>query len=398
LANTRTYEFYKNILQEESMPLVFLDLELLDANIASILHRAGKHKIRVATKSIRCRFALEHILKSSSQFQGLMCYTAKEAAWLASQGFDNILLGYPCVNKPDLQAIIDQIKTGKTIIPMVDHADQVSLLDEMAKKNGVEIKVCIDIDMSTDFRRLHFGVYRSPLHTLDQVKTFVGSISSFSNVRINGVMGYEAQVAGVGDQVKGGTMKNSTIRILKKRSRKDYYKRRGEIVQWLQSQGYHLDLVNAGGTGSIEWSIEEPWITEVTVGSGFYSPGLFDHYKNFKHLPALGFVLQIVRIPKNGYFTCLGGGYIASGETGIMKQPYAYLPEGVEPLKNEGFGEVQTPIQYTGNIALKIGDPVMFRHAKAGELNEHFSYISVIKNGTIAEKVPTYRGEGKSFL
>jgi D-serine deaminase-like pyridoxal phosphate-dependent protein len=394
----RTYEFYQKIFQEQSLPMVFLDLELLDANIAAILQRAGNRKIRIASKSIRSRFVLEHILQSSDQFHGIMCYTAAEAVWLAGVGFDHLLVGYPCMNPKDLELVAGQIKNGKNIVLMLDHMVQAELLNEIGKANGIEFKICIDIDMSTNFRKLHFGVYRSPLHTLPEVKIFVQELKKYSHIKINGVMGYEAQVAGLGDHIKGGSMKNSTIRMLKRRSRKDYYKRRGEIVEWLLSEGYHLEIINAGGTGSIEWSIEEPWINEVTVGSGFYSPGLFDHYKNFKHLPALGFVLQIVRIPKKGYFTCLGGGYIASGETGAIKQPYAYLPEGIEPLKNEGFGEVQTPVQYTGKIPLKIGDPVLFRHAKAGELNEHFNYISVIKNETISERVPTYRGEGKAFL
>jgi len=398
LVSSRTYDYYKNIFKDEPMPLAFLDIELLDANIAAILQRAGKTNIRIASKSIRSRYVLEHIFKSSAQFKGIMCYTAAEAAWLATSGFDDLLVGYPCMNIHDLKLVAEQIKAGKKIVLMVDHQDQVNLLNQIGTDIGIEFSVCIDIDMSTDFRRLHFGVYRSPLHTLDDVKSFVSSIKHYKQIKIKGVMGYEAQIAGLGDHVKGGSMKNSTIRLLKKRSKKDYYKRRGEIVQWLLAEGFELDIINAGGTGSIEWSIEEPWINEVTVGSGFYSPGLFDHYKNFKHLPALGFVLQIVRIPKKGYYTCLGGGYIASGEVGIMKQPYPYLPEGIEPLKNEGFGEVQTPIQYQGNIPLKIGDPLIFRHAKAGEPNEHFTHLHVIKNGTIHQKIPTYRGEGKTFL
>src|SRR5688500_19037023 len=97
------------------MPLVFLDQELLDANIAAILQRAGNEKIRVASKSIRCRYVLDHIFKSSDQFQGLMCYTAGEAAWLADHGFDNILVGYPCMNKHDLKLVTHHLKNGKTI-------------------------------------------------------------------------------------------------------------------------------------------------------------------------------------------------------------------------------------------------------------------------------------------
>jgi D-serine deaminase-like pyridoxal phosphate-dependent protein len=398
VVTNRTYEFYKNLFKDQSMPLAYVDMDLLDKNIEDLLKRAGNKKIRIASKSIRCRYILEYILQSHAQFDGIMCYTAGEAAWLASEGFDNLLIGYPCANIHDLQLLVNQVAKGKKIIAMVDHVEQANMLNNLAQAANVKVPICLDIDMSTDFPRMHFGVFRSPLHTLDDVKKIVSQLKTLSHISIHGIMGYEAQVAGLGDNIEGARVKNRIVKRLKKRSNKDYKKRRGEIVSWLSGEGYQLELVNAGGTGSLELSCEEPWVTEVTIGSGFYSPGLFDHYENFKHLPAVGFVLQIVRLPKNEYFTCLGGGYIASGETGIIKQPYPYLPAGVNPIKNEGFGEVQTPFKYQGNIPLKIGDPVFFRHAKAGELCEHFNYISVVKNNTIAQQISTYRGDGKSFL
>lgn len=380
------------------MPLAFVDMNLLDKNIQSILKRAANKKIRLASKSIRSKFILNYILKSNARFQGILCYTVGEATWLADNGFDDLLIGYPCMNIHDLKLLIEQVSKGKKIVPMIDDIVQARLINELAKEKGVKIRICLDIDMSTDFPGLHFGVLRSPLHTLDDVKKLMDQLKELSNISIHAVMGYEAQVAGVGDNIKGATSKNSVVKLLKKKSHKDYSKRRGEIVNWLKESGYKIELVNAGGTGSLELSSTEHWVTEVTVGSGFFAPGLFDHYTHFKHLPAAGFVLQIVRIPKNGYFTCLGGGYIASGETGILKQPYPYLPEGVKPIKNEGFGEVQTPVLYEGNSPLKIGDPIVFRHAKAGELCEHFNYFSVIREGKIIDQIATYRGDGKSFL
>lgn len=394
----RSYEFYKELFAGESLPLAFVDFDLLDINIQSILKRSGDKPIRLASKSIRCKAVLEHIFKSDKRFQGVMCFTAGEASWLADNGFDDLLIGYPCMNKHDLNLISNQIAKGKKIIPMIDDFIQAELLNTIAKEKNIKINVCIDVDMSTDFPRIHFGVYRSPVHTLDDIKTLVGKLKALDHIHIHGIMGYEAQTAGLGDNIEGQRFKNATIRSLKRRSNKDYKKRREEIVEWLNKEGYDLQIVNAGGTGSLELSAAEPWVTEVTVGSGFFSPGLFDHYSHFKHLPAAGFILQIVRLPKNEYFTCLGGGYIASGQTGVIKQPYPYLPHDVQPLKDEGFGEVQTPFRYTGNLSLKIGDPVMFRHAKAGELCEHFNYLSVVKDNIVIKPVNTYRGDGKSFL
>ena len=51
----------------------------------------------------------------------------------------------------------------------------------------------------------------------------------------------------------------------------------------------HLSIFNGGGTGSIFTTSNEPWITEVTVGSGFLSPHLFDYYSDFSSTGVVAF-------------------------------------------------------------------------------------------------------------
>ena len=94
----------------------------------------------------------------------------------------------------------------------------------------------------------------------------------------------------------------------------------------------------------------------------------------------------------------MGGGYIASGTTGVDKQPKPYLPEGIQLTDNEGTGEVQTPFEYRGTETIDIGDSILFRHSKAGELCERFQELHIISDGKILTKVPTYRGQGQCFL
>ena len=162
--------------------------------------------------------------------------------------------------------------------------------------------------------------------------------------------------------------------------------------------GFDLKIVNGGGTGSLESTIREDAITEVTVGSGFFNSHLFDNYTKFRHMPAAGFACAINRHPNKNIYTVSGGGYIASGSTEPLKLPLPFLPKGAKLLKNEGAGEVQTPILYKGAENLKIGDPVFFRHSKAGELCERFNSLHLIRDNKIQQLVPTYRGEGQCFL
>ena len=89
---------------------------------------------------------------------------------------------------------------------------------------------------------------------------------------------------------------------------------------------------------------------------------------------------------------------MASGETGVIKSPSPYLPQGLKLERNEGTGEVQTPMYVPAGVKLSVGDIVFMRHAKAGEACERFTDVHLIRGNRLEGTCRTYRGEGKAFL
>lgn len=394
----RTYPYYKTAFEGQEKPFAYVDLDYFDQNMNDILKRANQKKIRIASKSIRCVALLRRILDYNEQYQGLMCFTAKEAVWLSKQGFDDLLVAYPTFQVKHIEAVAEEVRKGKKIYLMTDKVEHLQQINAVGASLNVKIPVCMDLDVSSDYPGLHFGVYRSSLCTLEAVEMYLKELSKYPFVNLRAIMGYEAQIAGVGTQIPSQGVKNRLIRILQKRSIKEIRARRGEAIKLVEAAVGTLDFVNGGGTGSIEVTTEEDGVTEVAVGSGFYTPTLFDNYEHFQHLPAAGYAIEIVRQPKADVYTCLGGGYVASGPLGIDKLPKPFLPEDCELYPNEMAGEVQTPIHYKGTEPLKIGDPVFFRHSKAGELCERFNALLLLKDGKVIEHTSTYRGAGKCFL
>ena len=393
----KTYVYYRNIVKGKQFPLAYVDLDLFDANVTELATMAQGKTIRIASKSVRVPALLQRILKHSSVYQGLMCYSPREAVFLSQQGFDDLLMGYPAWNELDMLPIIDELKKGKTIILMIDRPEHITHLDRIARREGIRIPICMDMDMSTDLPGLHFGVWRSSVFGEKEAVALGTVIQEHANVELVAVMGYEAQIAGLGDNVPGQGAMNAVVKLLKGRSVKEIAQRRKSIVAALTSMGFNLRIVNGGGTGSMNTTCSEPVVTEVTVGSGFFSPGLFDNYGHFKMQPSAGYAIEVVRQPKPNIYTCLGGGYVASGEIGKLKQPKVHLPIGATLIAQEGVGEVQTPISYSGN-ELALGSPVFLRHSKAGELCEHFNTVHLISQGKIVDEVKTNRGFGEAFL
>jgi D-serine deaminase-like pyridoxal phosphate-dependent protein len=397
-ADKPDYDHYKAALAGFRLPAAFIDLDALAANLATLRARAGGLPIRLVTKSIRSVAILRRVLASDPQFQGLMCYSAAEAAWLATQGFDDLLVAYPTVEPEDLRAVAAQVGAGRVITLMVDSAAQVQRIAAVAQIEGVVQPLAIDLDMSSDFPGLHFGVFRSPISGVDAALALAAEIARHPSLRLDGLMGYESQIAGLMDAVPGQAVKSAVVRLLKRRSIPEVNERRRATVAALAAAGHPLRWVNGGGTGSFESTRADTSVTELAAGSGLYLPTLFDHYQAFQGRPAAGFAVAVTRSAAPGIVTCAGGGYPASGPGGVDRLPRPWLPAGCALIATEGAGEVQTPVRLPAGVQLAPGDPLLFRHAKAGELCERFNELLLIEGGAVVDKVATYRGDGKCFF
>ncbi|WP_182908444.1 amino acid deaminase/aldolase [Microbispora sp. H13382] len=375
-------------------PFAVLDMDALRSNAAAMVRRARGKPIRVASKSIRCRSVLERVLAMDG-ISGVMAFTLPEALWLVSTGLRDVLVAYPTADRTALRTLGSDEIAAREITVMVDSPEHLDLIESLRLPHRV--RVCLDLDAGfvAFGGRFRAGALRSPIREPEQAAEIAAHIAKRPGLRLAGLMAYEAQIAGVGDDVPGPY--GRAVRLMQERSRRELVVRRGRIVRAVR-QVADLEFVNGGGTGSIEKTVAERAITEVAAGSGFFHPRLFDFYRGFTGRPAALFALPVVRKPAPDIVTVLGGGYPASGAPGPTRLPQPYLPAGLRYHPDEGAGEVQTPLLGEAAADLRLGDRVWFRHAKAGELCERFASLHLIEGDRVTEEVPTYRGEGKTFL
>ncbi|MEU9043336.1 MULTISPECIES: amino acid deaminase/aldolase [unclassified Kitasatospora] len=378
-------------------PVAVVDLAAFDANAADLVRRAGGKPIRVASKSVRCRALLERVLATDG-FAGVMSFTLDESLWLARTGVRDILLAYPSADRDGFAELTADPETAREITVVLDDPDQLDLIDK-ARTGDAEIRVCLELDTALHLLggRVRVGARRSPLRTPEDLGAFAELVQHRRGFRVVGLMAYEGHVAGVGDRMPGRPVRSQLIRLMQAKARAELAERRAAVVRRLR-QVAELEFVNGGGTGSVESTVAERAVTEVAAGSGLYQPQLFDNYRSFRGRPAALFGQPVVRRPGVGVVTVLGGGYPASGAAGPDRSPVPYLPQGLRYDPMEGAGEVQTPLLGSAADDLLIGDRVWFRHAKAGELCERFAELHLIEGERIVRTVPTYRGEGKTFL
>jgi D-serine deaminase-like pyridoxal phosphate-dependent protein len=381
-------------------PFAVVDMDAFTANARELARRAGGKRIRLASKSLRCRALIARLLADpAGTFGGVLALTVAEALWLSDHGVSDVVVGYPSVDRTALGALAGRASSGTPgagITVMVDAVEHLDLLGSLGGRFQVSLEA--DAGLWLLGGRLRVDPRRSPLHTPAQVGAFAQQIVRRPGLELVGMMAYEGQIAGVGDRPAGRPMRAGAIRVMQGLSRRELRARRRELVAAVEALAGPLAFVNAGGTGSLESSSAEPWVSELTAGSGLFGPALFDDYTRFRPRPAAFYVLPVVRRPGRGVVTALGGGYVASGPAGADRLPRPWWPAGLSLDRNEGAGETQTPLHGAAADRLAIGDRVWMRHAKAGELCERFTRLYLVSGERIVDEVATYRGEGRCFL
>ncbi|GGM57376.1 alanine racemase [Longimycelium tulufanense] len=387
---------YDTATAELDPPLAVVDLDAFAANAAELCHRAGGRPIRVATKSVRCPELLRRTFGHPG-FAGTLCYSLREALWLVKgEVTGDALVGYPTADRAALRDLAADEAARSAITLLIDDVAQLDLIEATLGRRHPRLRVCLELDGSwRPLPGMHVGVLRSPVRTARQARALAREVHA-RRFRLVGLMSYEAQVAGVGDAPPGQPLHRAALRLMRERSMRELAGRRAATVEALR-QVADLEFVNGGGTGSLELTAADRAVTELTAGSGLLGPTLFDHYRAFRPRPAAVFALPVVRRPGRRVATVFAGGYVASGVPGEDRLPVPVLPGGLRLTWSEGAGEVQTPVSGRAAAALRVGDRVWFRHAKAGELAEHFPTYHLVEGDRIVDSVPTYRGAGQAF-
>jgi D-serine deaminase-like pyridoxal phosphate-dependent protein len=395
------YARYDRATADLDPPFAVVDLAAFDSNARDLVRRSGGVPIRVVSKSLRCRHLIERALARPG-YRGIMCYSLAEAIWLHSLGLsDDLLVAYPTADRAALRALAADEAARQHITVTIDSAAHLDFIDATIGAGHPQIRVCLDLDMSwrplTRGPVVQIGTWRSPLRSPAEAALFAEAVLKRPGFSLVGVLGYEGQIAGLGDAPPGRPVRAALVQAMQARSSAELNERRTEVVRRIRALA-PLEFVNGGGTGSLESTSADKSVTELAAGSGLVGPTLFDAYQKFHPQPALLYALPVVRRPKAGVATLFSGGYVASGTGTPDRLPSPAGPAGLRLTKTEGAGEVQTPVLGPAADRLRIGDRVWMRHAKGGELAERLTrYYLISPDEPEAVGVPTYRGDGQCF-
>ena len=110
-----------------SGPVATLHLGALRHNALDMAVRAAGVPIRVASKSVRVREAIDATLALPG-YAGILAFTLPEALWLA-QTRDDVVLGYPTVDRGAIATLAESDEACARVTLMVDDLAQLDIVD-----------------------------------------------------------------------------------------------------------------------------------------------------------------------------------------------------------------------------------------------------------------------------
>jgi len=230
---------------EIDTPALLLDADFLDSNIkkmAGFAHFEGIN-LRPHFKTHKCP-ALAHKQVEAGAI-GITCAKVSEAEIAAASGIKEILIANQLVTAEKIEKLVS-LNRHSNVMVAVDSIQNAQELSKAAAKRGQIINVLIERDV---------GQNRCGTRSEDETLKLAQTLEKLPGLQMAGLMGYEGHTVFLTPADNKEEQCRHAMEILL------------ETKEALSKNGFPVDIVSAGGTGTHEITGKYSEITEIQVGS-----------------------------------------------------------------------------------------------------------------------------------
>ena len=231
---------------ELGTPSLVLDLDVFDANVASLAAHAAAHSYDVrAVAKIHKTVAIARAQIAAGAI-GACCATLREAEVMADAGIPGVMLFTSVVTAPKLTRLAELNARADGLLVCVDDPANVAQLEDAARRSGKPLGLLVDLEV---------GGGRTGLADEDAAVALAGRISASDAVTYVGVQGYVGNHQNTVDYDTRRTMSRELLAPL------------CSLVERLHREDLAPRVVSGGGTGTHDFDHELGVLTEVQGGT-----------------------------------------------------------------------------------------------------------------------------------
>ena len=235
-------------------PALLVDLDVMEANIAHVADacRAQGVAWRPHVKSHKTiEIARKQIAADAID---VTCAKLGETEMLAAAGIHDILIANQIVGPIKVKRLMALPREADVIVSVDSEANVVELA-EAAKAAGRKQRVVIEVNT---------GMNRAGVEPGAPAVALADIIARHPSLRLVGVMGWEAHVTAIQDPTIKAEAVADAIALLT------------DSAQACREAGHDMSIVSCGGTGTLQYCVSQPGVTEVQVGGAIFND---EHYR-----------------------------------------------------------------------------------------------------------------------
>jgi len=348
-------------------PCLTLDLPKLEANLRRMqaFAEANGKALRPHVKSHKCTQLARKQVELGAE--GICAAKISEAEKLIEAGLTNLMITGPVVGEQGYRRLVSLVAHDPSLIITLDNLEVAQAISQRISLAGLVVNCLLDLNV---------GQQRTGVEP-DQAAEFAGMLASLPGLRLVGMQAYAGHLQHIVSYEERARLCRTAIALAE------------GVFHQLHAHG--LDIFTVGGTGSCEFDVEFPAVTEIQPGSYPLMDADYLAIEERGERYALALTIQTTVLSANqpGFVT-IDAGLKTIYRDGPAPFVVRTAPGGVagEGFAYDWFGDEYGRITLPGGVQLKPGDRVEMCVSHCDPTVNLFDYFYVTENGLVREVWP----------
>jgi D-serine deaminase-like pyridoxal phosphate-dependent protein len=229
-------------------PSMIVDLDLMEANLSKLMNQLLPTgvSIRPHLKTTKSAILAKKLIAAGAK--GGCVAKLSEAEVMCNLGFTDVLITCEVIGAAKVRRLVELFEKFKSLRIVVDSEIGAKAIEKALEDSGIEepIMTLIDLDV---------GLHRTGVQPGEPALALGRCVRDCKHLKLIGVQGYEGHLQHVHGREERKNACLESMAILT------------QTAEALRQDGHNIEVVTTGGTGTAEFCVTVPGVTEVQPGS-----------------------------------------------------------------------------------------------------------------------------------
>ncbi|ORY68988.1 uncharacterized protein BCR38DRAFT_336011 [Pseudomassariella vexata] len=229
-------------------PSMVVDLDLMESNIQKLMDRLLPTGVNIRPHLKTTKSAILAKKLAAAGAKGGCVAKLSEAEVICAAGFDDLLITCEIIGPVKVQRLVELYRKFRTIRIVIDSEHGATTINSALAASGIEEPIAVLIDLDV-------GLHRTGVAAGEPALALARHIGELRHLKLIGVQGYEGHLQHLHDKADREKQCLASMKTLT------------DTAASLRDAGFDIQVVTTGGTGTAEFCVTVPGVTEVQPGS-----------------------------------------------------------------------------------------------------------------------------------